>query len=104
MSAVKYGMMLSDHGMPLLLSVYSHDGTVTVVQGGVEMGQGLFMKVRRCRFTSSELFECTCHRGQPTDWAGTLHEGAGSLLQNDWNVPAVEGSIQVGQGLFMKVR
>ena len=54
MSAVKYGMMLSDHGMPLLLSVYSHDGTVTVVQGGVEMGQGLFMKVRRCRFTSSE--------------------------------------------------
>ena len=75
MSAVKYGMMLSDHGMPLLLSVYSHDGTVTVVQGGVEMGQGLFMKVRRCRFTSSEWFECTCHRGQRSGGAGTLREG-----------------------------
>ncbi|KAK7112653.1 uncharacterized protein [Littorina saxatilis] len=45
MAAVKYGMMLMDHGMPLLLSVYAGDGTVTVVQGGVEMGQGLYMKV-----------------------------------------------------------
>lgn len=45
MAAVKYGMMLMDHGMPLLLSIYANDGTVTVVQGGVEMGQGLYMKV-----------------------------------------------------------
>nr|KAG5714257.1 hypothetical protein BaRGS_018474 [Batillaria attramentaria] len=45
MCAVKYGMTMRDYGMPLLLSVYAHDGTVTVVQGGVEMGQGLFMKV-----------------------------------------------------------
>jgi xanthine dehydrogenase molybdopterin-binding subunit B len=46
MAAVKYGMMLMDHGMPLLLSVFANDGTITVVQGGVEMGQGLYMKVR----------------------------------------------------------
>ncbi|XP_076459984.1 uncharacterized protein LOC143293041 [Babylonia areolata] len=45
MAAVKYGMHMVDSGIPLNMSVFSHDGTVTVVQGGVEMGQGLFMKV-----------------------------------------------------------
>ena len=46
MAAVKYGMMMNDNGMPLLLSVYANDGTVTVVQSGVEMGQGLYMMVQ----------------------------------------------------------
>ncbi|KAK7506537.1 hypothetical protein BaRGS_00002012, partial [Batillaria attramentaria] len=45
MCAVKYGMVMNDTGMPLLLSVYAGDGTVTVTQGGVEMGQGLYVKV-----------------------------------------------------------
>ena len=71
MSAVKYGMILEDHGMPLLLSVYSHDGTVTVVQGGVEMGQGLFMKVRWHNFTS---LECVPH-GTVTVLKGSFKVG-----------------------------
>lgn len=45
MCAVKYGMSLKDFGMPVMLSVFAGDGTVTVTQGGVEMGQGLYMKV-----------------------------------------------------------
>ena len=118
-------------------SLLQNDLKVPAIEGSVQVGQGLFKKVRRCRFTSLEWFESTFHRGQRLGGAGTLHEGetmqvhffriiwmympsraayrlgrdsswrwddAGSLLQNDWNVPAVEGSIQMGQGLFMKVR
>ncbi|KAL8561663.1 hypothetical protein ACOMHN_001395 [Nucella lapillus] len=45
MAAVKYGMHLGDSGTPLMLSVFAQDASVTVVQSGVEMGQGLFTKV-----------------------------------------------------------
>lgn len=45
MCAAKYGMMTADTGFPCSVSVFAQDGTVTVVQSGVDMGQGLYTKV-----------------------------------------------------------
>ncbi|XP_048248147.1 indole-3-acetaldehyde oxidase-like [Haliotis rufescens] len=45
MTPVKYGMLYMGSGFTVDVAIYARDGTVTVVQGGVEMGQGLFTKV-----------------------------------------------------------
>ncbi|GFO33255.1 xanthine dehydrogenase/oxidase, partial [Plakobranchus ocellatus] len=46
MTAVKYDMYYLPAGLPAHVSVFAADGTVTVITGGVEMGQGLYTKVR----------------------------------------------------------
>ncbi|KAH9519697.1 hypothetical protein Btru_070660 [Bulinus truncatus] len=45
MCAVKYAMEWFPPGFPTHVSIFSGDGTVTVMTSGVEMGQGLYMKV-----------------------------------------------------------
>ncbi|XP_067671007.1 uncharacterized protein [Haliotis asinina] len=45
MTPVKYGLVYMGPGHTVDVAIYARDGTVTVVQGGVEMGQGLFTKV-----------------------------------------------------------
>ncbi|XP_046576122.1 probable aldehyde oxidase 2 [Haliotis rubra] len=45
MTPVKYGFVYMGPGHTVDVAIYARDGTVTVVQGGVEMGQGLFTKV-----------------------------------------------------------
>ncbi|XP_055877784.1 uncharacterized protein LOC106061888 isoform X2 [Biomphalaria glabrata] len=45
MCAVKYAMQWFPPSFPTHVSVFSGDGTVTVLTSGVEMGQGLYMKV-----------------------------------------------------------
>ncbi|XP_071107754.1 xanthine dehydrogenase-like [Haliotis cracherodii] len=45
MTPVKYGFFYMGAGFTVDVAIYSRDGTVTVSQGGVEMGQGLYTKV-----------------------------------------------------------
>ncbi|KAK7111653.1 xanthine dehydrogenase-like [Littorina saxatilis] len=45
MSGIKHGLMWIGTGFPAQVSIFAFDGTVTVSQSGVEMGQGLFTKV-----------------------------------------------------------
>ncbi|KAK3793085.1 hypothetical protein RRG08_038590 [Elysia crispata] len=45
MTAVRYDMEYFPPGFPSHISIFAGDGTVTVFTGGVEMGQGLYMKV-----------------------------------------------------------
>lgn len=45
MTTNKYGMMYFGPGYGATVSIYARDGSVAVSQGGVEMGQGLYMKV-----------------------------------------------------------
>ena len=45
MCGIKHGLFWEGSGFPAHVSVYANDGTVTVMQAGVEMGQGLFTKV-----------------------------------------------------------
>ena len=46
MTAVKYGMHYFGPGFTCNIAIFAQDGTVAISQGGVEMGQGLYMKVR----------------------------------------------------------
>ena len=46
MNAVKHGLTWAGTGFPAQVSIFACDGTVVVSQGGVEMGQGLYTKVR----------------------------------------------------------
>ncbi|XP_046579119.1 xanthine dehydrogenase/oxidase-like [Haliotis rubra] len=45
MTPAKYGFFYMGAGVSVDVAIYSRDGTVTVSQGGVEMGQGLYTKV-----------------------------------------------------------
>ncbi|BFZ03307.1 hypothetical protein BsWGS_06345 [Bradybaena similaris] len=45
MTTSKYGIMYFGPGYGATVSIYARDGSVAVSQGGVEMGQGLHMKV-----------------------------------------------------------
>ncbi|GFS12623.1 xanthine dehydrogenase/oxidase [Elysia marginata] len=45
MLASRYDMCYYPTGFPTHVSVFAHDGTVAVITSGVEMGQGLYMKV-----------------------------------------------------------
>ncbi|XP_041363518.1 xanthine dehydrogenase-like [Gigantopelta aegis] len=45
MTPEKYGVFFLPSGYQCQISIYALDGTVSVSQGGVEMGQGLFTKV-----------------------------------------------------------
>ncbi|XP_067671800.1 xanthine dehydrogenase/oxidase-like [Haliotis asinina] len=45
MTPAKYGFFYMGAGLSVDVAIYARDGTVTVSQGGVEMGQGLYTKV-----------------------------------------------------------
>ncbi|KAK3803382.1 hypothetical protein RRG08_005836, partial [Elysia crispata] len=45
MTAVRYDMEWPALGLSAHLSIFAADGTVTIVTAGVEMGQGLYMKI-----------------------------------------------------------
>ena len=45
MNGIKHGLFWEGTGYPAHVSIYARDGTVAVLQPGVEMGQGLFTKV-----------------------------------------------------------
>ena len=46
MNGIKHGLFWAGTGFPAQVSIFACDGTVVVSQGGVEMGQGLYTKVR----------------------------------------------------------
>ena len=45
MTPEKYGIFCCPSGFQCQMSIYAHDGTVSLSQGGIEVGQGLFTKV-----------------------------------------------------------
>ena len=45
MVPIKYGITWNSWKTTILVSVYSGDGTVSVMHGGVEVGQGINTKV-----------------------------------------------------------
>ena len=46
MSGIKHGLFWDGTGFPAQVSIFARDGAVVVSQCGVEMGQGLYTKVR----------------------------------------------------------
>jgi xanthine dehydrogenase molybdopterin-binding subunit B len=45
MNGIKHGLFWEGTGFPAHVTIFANDGTVTVMQAGIEMGQGLYTKV-----------------------------------------------------------